>query len=105
MVLGEPLFPGNSSLHQLVQIIKILGTPKLQQIKDMNPENIDTKLPQLKAQDWKKVFFKFKVNPDFIDLLKKMLEYSPKNRIKPLAGLMHPFFNDLRAKNCKINGR
>ncbi len=28
MVLGEPLFPGNSSLHQLVQIIKILGTPK-----------------------------------------------------------------------------
>ena len=45
MVLGEPLFPGNSSLHQLVQIIKILGTPKLDQIKEMNPENIDTKLP------------------------------------------------------------
>ena len=34
-----------------------------------------------------------------------MLEYSPKRRIKPLEGLMHPFFDDLRAKNCKINGR
>lgn len=34
-----------------------------------------------------------------------MLEYSPKRRVKPLAGLMHPFFDDLRAKNCKINGR
>jgi hypothetical protein len=25
----------------------------------MNPENMDTKLPQLKPQDWKKVFFFF----------------------------------------------
>jgi glycogen synthase kinase 3 beta len=34
-----------------------------------------------------------------------MLEYSPKKRITPLKGLLHPFFDDLRAKNCKINGR
>jgi len=34
-----------------------------------------------------------------------MLEYSPKVRLKPLAGLLHPFFDDLRAKNCKVNGR
>ena len=34
-----------------------------------------------------------------------MLEYSPKRRITPLRGLLHPFFDDLRAKNCKINGR
>jgi glycogen synthase kinase 3 beta len=34
-----------------------------------------------------------------------MFIYNPKKRLKPLAGLLHPFFNDLRAKNCKINGR
>ena len=38
------------------------------------------------------------------ELMEKMLEYSPKRRLKPLAGLMHPFFDDLRLKNCKING-
>jgi hypothetical protein len=27
MVLGEPLFPGESAVDQLVEIIKILGTP------------------------------------------------------------------------------
>ncbi len=45
MLLGEPIFPGTSSIHQLVQIIKILGTPSFDQIKDMNPKNNDTKLP------------------------------------------------------------
>jgi len=33
MVLGEPLFPGESAVDQLVEIIKILGTPSLQQIQ------------------------------------------------------------------------
>ena len=30
MVLGEPMFPGESAVDQLVEIIKILGTPNLQ---------------------------------------------------------------------------
>lgn len=51
------------------------------------------------------MFWKSKVNPLFIDFISKMLEYSPKKRLKPLAGLLHPFFDDLRTKNCKINGR
>ena len=34
-----------------------------------------------------------------------MFIYNPEKRLKPLEGLLHPFFNDLRAKNCKINGR
>lgn len=27
MVLGEPVFPGESSVDQLIEIIKVLGTP------------------------------------------------------------------------------
>jgi len=30
MVLGDPLFPGESAVDQLVEIIKILGTPTLE---------------------------------------------------------------------------
>jgi serine/threonine protein kinase len=48
MILGEPIFPGDSSIHQLVQIIKILGTPTKNQIEEMNPNSEETKLPQLK---------------------------------------------------------
>jgi glycogen synthase kinase 3 beta len=32
MVLGNPLFPGTSSVEQLVEIIKILGTPSKEEI-------------------------------------------------------------------------
>lgn len=30
MVLGEPLFPGESAVDQLVEIIKVLGTPTIE---------------------------------------------------------------------------
>ena len=53
---GEPLFAGDSAVDQLVEIIKILGTPTIEQIKKMNPEHKDFKFPQIKAQSWQKVF-------------------------------------------------
>jgi glycogen synthase kinase 3 beta len=52
---GEPIFAGDSAVDQLVEIIKILGTPTLEQVKKMNPENKDFKFPQLKPQLWGKV--------------------------------------------------
>lgn len=36
MVLGRPLFPGNSAVDQLVEIIKVMGTPSKEQIGQMN---------------------------------------------------------------------
>lgn len=37
LMLGQPLFPGESGIDQLVEIIKVLGTPSRDQIKTMNP--------------------------------------------------------------------
>ena len=39
MVLGQPLFPGGSGVDQLVEIVKILGTPTREQVVAMNPES------------------------------------------------------------------
>lgn len=36
LLLGQPLFPGDSGVDQLVEIIKILGTPTRDQISSMN---------------------------------------------------------------------
>jgi len=36
MLLGHPLFPGESAVDQLVEIIKVLGTPPKEQIFLMN---------------------------------------------------------------------
>ena len=37
LMLSTPLFPGESGIDQLVEIIKVLGTPTREQIKTMNP--------------------------------------------------------------------
>jgi glycogen synthase kinase 3 beta len=37
LMLGTALFPGESGIDQLVEIIKVLGTPTREQIKTMNP--------------------------------------------------------------------
>ncbi|KAJ2994859.1 regulator of ime2 [Globomyces sp. JEL0801] len=55
LMLGQPLFPGESGVDQLVEIIKVLGTPTREQIKSMNPNYTDYKFPQIKAAPWAKV--------------------------------------------------
>jgi glycogen synthase kinase 3 beta len=55
LMLGQPLFPGDSGVDQLVEIIKVLGTPTREQIKAMNPNYTEYKFPQIKAATWAKV--------------------------------------------------
>ena len=96
LVLGRPLFPGKNASDQLVEIIKILGTPSKEDIIDMNPKFKDHKFPNIKPYSWEKVF-KLKIIPkDFIDLIEKMLVYSPVKRITAMKALCHPFFDELK---------
>jgi len=55
LLLGSPLFPGESGVEQLIEIIKILGTPTLAQIKEMNPLHAPFKLPDLPIKSWNQV--------------------------------------------------
>lgn len=54
-LLGTPLFPGESGVDQLVEIIKVLGTPSREQIAKMNPSYVDHKFPQIKPHPFSKV--------------------------------------------------
>lgn len=102
LVLGQPLFPGESAVDQIVEIIKILGTPNKNQILAMNPDYTEFRFPIIKPYPWPKVF-KNKVMPeDFYDLLGKLLTYEPKLRSKPLKALIHPFFDELRDENTTL---
>ncbi|ORX55637.1 glycogen synthase kinase 3 [Hesseltinella vesiculosa] len=56
MYLGTPLFPGKTSLDQLVQIIKILGSPTPNDLLQMNPQASDRKkLPHVDTTPLEKV--------------------------------------------------
>lgn len=55
LILGKPIFPGESGVDQLVEIIKVLGTPTREQIQSMNQNYTEFKFPQIKANPWSKV--------------------------------------------------
>ena len=55
LMLGQPIFPGDSGVDQLVEIIKVLGTPTKEQIRQMNSNYTEFKFPQIKAHPWNKV--------------------------------------------------
>lgn len=55
LLLGQPLFPGESGIDQLVEIIKVLGTPSREQIELMNPNYNDHKFPFIKPHPFSKV--------------------------------------------------
>lgn len=94
LLLGNPLFPGESGVDQLIEIIKILGTPTKEQIKAMNPHHTSFKFPQIKPHPWTKVF-RNKVDSLAIDLVSKFLRYDPTSRLTAFECLTHPFFDEL----------
>ncbi|KAI8901023.1 kinase-like domain-containing protein [Globomyces pollinis-pini] len=106
LMLGQPLFPGESGVDQLVEIIKVLGTPTREQIKSMNPNYTDYKFPQIKAAPWAKVFRSRHTTPESLDFLSKLLDYTPTNRPTAIEALTHNFFDELRVKDTKLpNGK
>jgi len=95
LLIGTALFPGDSGVDQLVEIIKVLGTPTREEIQAMNPQYTEYKFPQIKGNPWGKVF-RSKTPPDAIDLCSKLLQYTPTLRLKPLEACCHTFFDELR---------
>ncbi|EFJ50723.1 hypothetical protein VOLCADRAFT_80100 [Volvox carteri f. nagariensis] len=105
LLLGQPLFPGESGVDQLVEIIKVLGTPTREEINSMNPNYTEFKFPQIKAHPWTKVFSK-RMPPDAVDLVSKLLQYAPQKRMTAIQAMTHPFFDELRDPNTRLpNGR
>nr|AID23644.1 glycogen synthase kinase-3beta [Hofstenia miamia] len=101
LLLGQPIFPGDSGVDQLVEIIKVLGTPTREQIREMNPNYTEFKFPQIKAHPWDKVF-RSRTPPEAIQLVTKLLEYTPQERSKPIQACAHVFFDELRENGAKL---
>jgi len=96
LIMGQPIFAGDSGIDQLVEIIKVLGTPTREEIRLMNREYKDYKqFPSIKPHPWHKLF-PSETSPDALDVMSKMLVYTPHKRIKPLAACTHLFFEQLR---------
>ncbi|KAJ4456159.1 putative Glycogen synthase kinase-3 beta [Paratrimastix pyriformis] len=101
MLLGQPLFPGETGIDQLVEIIKVIGSPTQVELKAMNQNYMDFKFPIVKPHPWTKVFRQH-TDRQAVDLVSKFLVYSPHQRLPAAQALLHPFFNELRQPGCRL---
>jgi glycogen synthase kinase 3 beta len=79
-------------LAQLVEIIKVLGTPSLEEIQQMNQNYSEYKFPQVKPHPWSKVF-RPRTPTDAIDLVSKFLrceQTRPRACTRPAAAQQLP---------------
>merc|ERR1712094_124398 len=85
-------------MGQLIEIIKVIGTPTPQDLKAMNPNypmyEFSPKEPPL---PWVKVLRDYSTK-DGVDLVSQLVKYDPAARLPPLQVLLHPYFDDLRAQ-------
>lgn len=98
MILGQPLFTGRDGVDQLVEIIKVLGTPSPQELRAMNPNYPEYKFnPKVNPHSWDEVLRNWPPR-EASDLISRLVTYDPSARLPPLVALRHHYFNQLRTQ-------
>ena len=106
LCLNRPIFPGSSAKDQLLEIMKILGTPTKEELSNMRGKYKNLKIPKMNPEPWANVFKNKNNDPLYIDLVSKLLVYEPDSRLSPYKALCHPYFDDLRNDDIQLpNGK
>ncbi|KAL0719462.1 hypothetical protein Bca4012_068786 [Brassica carinata] len=96
VLLGKPLFPGKSVVHQLELITDLLGTPKSETIAGVRNEKARKYLGEMRKKSPVPFTQKFpNADPLALRLLQRLLAFDPKDRPTATEALADPYFKGL----------
>jgi glycogen synthase kinase 3 beta len=78
-LIGSPIFPGNSAVDQLTQILRVLGTPSREQLKNIDPHYKTRNFQQTRPNQLDQAF-RYGTPVEAIQFAGRMLEYTPSGR-------------------------
>lgn len=93
----KPMFRGDSNLGQLLEIVKVRGSPTQDDLLEMG---VKTGLEELKMSNHPKKPLRLAISTgdhSLLDLLDHILVYSPLHRYTPTQALAHPYFDSQRS--------
>lgn len=104
MLLKEPLFQGHSNIDQMKRIFRVLGTPTRRELDWVKEPRVMNWLCSFTDFPENGSFYELFANQskDCKDLLRRLLEVNPKDRITVSDALSHPFLRDVREKNTEV---
>uniref|UniRef100_A0A7N1A672 mitogen-activated protein kinase n=1 Tax=Kalanchoe fedtschenkoi TaxID=63787 RepID=A0A7N1A672_KALFE len=96
VLLGKPLFPGKSIVHQLDLITDLLGTPSPETILGVRNDKARKYLMEMRKKQPVPFSQKFpNADPLALRLLEKLLAFDPKDRPSAQQALADPYFKGL----------
>lgn len=100
MLGRKPLFPGRDYIHTLNLVCKVVGTPTPAEISCISSEKAQHYLHSMPPQQPIHLQQLFpEADPRAIDLLSRLLTFSPDARITAVQALAHPYFSELHDPN------
>lgn len=94
LATSKVLFKGDSEMDQLYKIFGVMGTPTPETWPGMEKLPHYAKFTEMDGTDFACV--KEHLSDDGMDLLRKILTYTPEKRITARDALQHPYFDEVR---------
>nr|UXY87890.1 cyclin-dependent kinase-like 2 [Cryptomonas curvata] len=94
MILGRPIFCGESEIEQLLAIFRILGTPSNKNWPSVGLLRDWHDFPQWKPQDLDNIFIN--LEPEGTRLIRSLLRIDPSKRISIYTSIDSIFFDEIR---------
>ena len=95
-----------TSKEQLLEMMKVLGSPTKEELINMNGKYKNIKLEKMPKKSWNEFFKNYNNDPLYIDLVSKLIVYEPETRLGPYKALCHPYFDELRNGDVELpNGK
>jgi mitogen-activated protein kinase 15 len=92
MLLGKPMFPGNSTLNQLERVLEVTGRPTPEDVASIRSPFAATMIDTLPPTRYKPLAEWFpSAPPDALDLIRRCLQFNPDKRLSAYEALRHPY--------------
>lgn len=92
MIVGKPIFPGNSTMNQLERVLELTGRPTPEDLASIKSPFAATMIDSTASVRHKPLTEFFPgASPEALDLIRRTMAFNPERRLTAYEALRHPY--------------